>query len=347
MSAIGKEMIKLYPDALQRDKLTATHKQNLEKGTANMLRYFREAGPHLNQKSTTYKLSYSLILDYLEKTQSAISRQNWEYATNRLASLGEVCTSCHTQDSALRTLFSGAERQSFPDDLAYAEFNYFTRNYELAEQYYDAFLKSGNKHSETALLTSYRRLVTIYAQIYNRPGEGANRLQAYLKTLKPASDTKDQLVAMIYGLQSLEQNGLSKVNRADFDTLQKYVNLYLGKLDQPLSDLILRPEEEVSRVWLRGQLYHFLNDHPDSPELPKILFWLAVSDRSLDYAYFFSLADMYLMECMLNHQKHPYAKRCYQEYREYLLFSYTGSGGEFLPDEVEDELEKLKSSLAK
>ena len=345
MSHIGTDMVALYPIVVSPDLPTEKDKAQIQIKTASLLELFRQARPFFAEKSKTYKLSYSLILDYLENTQRAIDRNKWQSVTLRLSSLGEICTSCHTQDTKLRSLYAGTGREAFPDDLAYAEFNYFTRNYMQAERFYTRFLENAEKQDDVGILLVFQRLITMYAQIYNLPGDGADKLQAFLLQLEGKGMKVGQLVPLVFGMKTLQKSGLSKVDEVDFNDLKKYVRKYLGSLDGPMSSFVVRPEEEVERVWLRGLLFHYLNRQPKNDEIPQILFWLSVTDRSLDYNYFYSLADMYLKECVYSYKEHPIAEKCYQEYREYMLFSYTGSGGEFLPMEIEEELEILRGRL--
>ncbi|MDH5218891.1 MAG: hypothetical protein OEX19_14415 [Gammaproteobacteria bacterium] len=345
MSQIGTDMVGLYPIVVSADLPGEKDKAQIRNKTASLLEAFRKAGPFFGEKSKTYKLSYSLILDYLENTQRAIDGNKWQSVTLRLSSLGEICTSCHTQDTKLRSLYAGTGRGAFPNDLAYAEFNYFTRNYMQAERFYARFLENAGKQDDVGILLVFQRLITIYAQIYNLPGDGADKLQAFLLKLEGKGVKTEPLVPLVFGMKNLQKSGLSKVDDVDFSDLKKYVRKYLGPLDGPLSSFIVRPEEEVERVWLRGLLFHYLNRQPSNDEIPQILFWLSVTDRSLNYNYFYSLADMYLKECVYSYKEHPYAEKCYDEYREYMLFSYTGSAGEFLPPEVESELKDLRERI--
>jgi len=100
----------------------------------------------------------------------------------------------------------------------------------------------------------------------------------------------------------------------------------------------------VQRVWLRGQLYHYLNDKPKPDEIPKILYWLAVADRSIAYNFYFSMTDLYLKHCVLKYPKHPYAPRCYHEYREYVAYNYTRNGMP-VPAGIKKEISEMQVKL--
>jgi len=98
-------------------------------------------------------------------------------------------------------------------------------------------------------------------------------------------------------------------------------------------------------VYSSGLLQEYLYNHPASPLLPKILFWASISERQLSKSYFYSLADVYLKECIKKFPKDPYAKRCFKEYEDNLYFGYTGSGGTHLPPQEKKELETLRQMI--
>ena len=118
-------------------------------------------------------------------------------------------------------------------------------------------------------------------------------------------------------------------------------------MDQPLPAIRVAPDQEVQRLWLSGILYHYLNRKPPAEEIPKLLYWLAVNDRVVGYSYYFSLADLYLKECVYNYAQHPYAQRCYAEFKEYVNFIYSGSGGTYIPPELTQEMRKMKEAITR
>ena len=104
-------------------------------------------------------------------------------------------------------------------------------------------------------------------------------------------------------------------------------------------------QEEVTRVWLRGQLYHYLNTNPKENEIPILLYWLSVTDRSIAYNFYFSLADLYLKQCTLNYPDHPYAHRCFDEYKNYVYYTYQKHGVK-IPQYIQVELIQMKNALS-
>jgi hypothetical protein len=66
-------------------------------------------------------------------------------------------------------------------------------------------------------------------------------------------------------------------------------------------------------------------------EVPRLLYWLAVSDRALHYRFYDSLSRHYLEQCMREHTDHAFTKECFKEYEMLMVVSFSGSGGVYLP----------------
>lgn len=345
MDEIGKVMVDIYPLVVAKRALKKAEIQKIEKALDNLSKFFSDAKPFIKQKSDGYQVSYEFVSEYLKVVKSVLARQHIDYARSHLYALGEICTTCHTQDSTLRTLFSGTTRDHFDTDYAYAEFNYMTRNYDEAVKYYEMHLSSPVKKTEIEIIQPLQRIITISTQVNNRPTEGITRLKKYLKLKDHTMDTEIQLENWIRGLEQLNNNGLINDKPVNFDALKSYTEKYLGELDKLNIELYSNAKQEVQRVWLRGQLYHYLNDKPAADEIPMILYWLSVADRSIAYNFYFSMTDLYLKQCVMKYPKHPYAHRCYREYREYVDYTYTRNN-EPIPEGIKKELRELKMKLS-
>jgi len=350
MSEIGNTMVELFPLIMAKRAITAEEKIKMEHSVSRLIHLFQKAGPQIMKQSDTYQVSYDYVLDFLQGATRAFKKEDYNFARSHLYALGSICASCHTQDTKLRTLFSGTSRNHFTSDIAYAEFNFITRNYDEAIKYYDKHLTSDQEKTELSIAQPLQRLITIYTQIYNTPGAGAVQLKKYLTLKKHTHTTRDHLTKWITGLERLEASGIKNIDNTDFSSLdfsllEKYVKQNFGDLNEPLTSIFSTPEEEISRVWLRGQLYRYLNNNPKHSEIPRIIFWLALCDRSIGYNFYFSLADLYLKQCIIKHSDHPYAKRCFDEYKEYVNFSHTGSSGIFIPADIQKELDELEQII--
>lgn len=343
MTEIGQTVEPLFPLLFDEKKFERPKNRELvHKSVIKLRALFNEAKPHFETKSPTYKISYGVIDEQLGNALVAMKYDNNSYTRNILKEFVSICTSCHTQDSKLRTLFNGVSRRHFTTDLQFAEFNYMTRNYNVAIDYYNRHLKSAKKIPEVDILTIMKRILTINTQIRNRPEDAYTELAKLKDFPNHTNYTAKNLQAWLAGLTELKKQQASKVTHVTMDQLKVYVEKILGPLHDPGAAEFPTKKEKVSRVWLRGLLYHYLNNHPPKEEVPVILYWLAIIDRSINYSFYYSLADMYLKECMLQYTSHPYAKKCYEEYESYITFAYSGSRGTDIPEDVQQELKALK-----
>ena len=345
MAEIGHLMVEQYPLIVATHSLSPAEKKTLYQATRKLEYLFEQAQPLIERKSETYQISYELILKHLQNIEKAFRQNRVLFARKQLRSMGTLCSSCHTQDTQLRTLFKTHDRALFSSDYDYAEFNFMTRNYKTAIKYYDRYLSSGAAKTELDIIMPLQRLMTIYLQVFQAPKQAKYTLSKYLSLKQHSPDTRQQLKGWISGLDKLNAQQMVEPKKLTFFYLKKLVKQYIGDASQFQAELFSTPEEEVARVWLRGRLYHYLNNQPPADQVPAILYWLSICDRTLGYDFNYSFADIYLKDCITRFPENPYAKKCFKEYESFLTLSYSGSGGTFLPPEVEDEIYSLKKIL--
>ncbi|MCI0504955.1 MAG: hypothetical protein L0Z73_02480 [Gammaproteobacteria bacterium] len=343
MVKIGQTVQGLFPVLFDEKAMEqSAGRQQLNDAVSKLDTLFNEAKPHFDIRSPTYRISFEVIHTQLADAMVAMKHDNYRHAINIVKEFVSVCSSCHTQDPQLRTLFSDVGRDRFGNDLQFAEFSYMTRNYVTAMAHYLKYLTSAGELSEADLMTVMKRILTINTQVYNRPEDALNELTKLRDNPRHTKYSRKNLEEWLAGLEDLRQQQVSAAASPDMAQLKLYVDKILGPLHDPGAADFPSKKEKVSRVWLRGRLYHYLNTLPPREEIPVILYWLAIIDRSTDYSFYYSLADMYLKECMLQYTSHPYAQKCYDEYEAYITFSYSGSRGTDIPDDIEQELKALK-----
>ena len=152
MVNIGHTMEGIFPIIFDNEKPDKNDQKKLKKSTEKLSKLFEKAKPHIDAKSPTYRISFEVIETQLSQALSAIKYKNFNYTKSILNDFTSICTTCHTQDSKLRSLFPNVKRESFGSDYNYAEFNYMTRNYQPAIDYYNKHLKNVSKISEAELL---------------------------------------------------------------------------------------------------------------------------------------------------------------------------------------------------
>ncbi|MBC7372216.1 MAG: hypothetical protein H7326_11660, partial [Bdellovibrionaceae bacterium] len=104
---------------------------------------------------------------------------------------------------------------------------------------------------------------------------------------------------------------------------------------------------ELNYLRVSGVLYDFLNDHPETPLKPDILYWLSFCETQNRYQNFYSLPEMYLKQCVTEYPQNPIAAKCLKEYQDLITFAYSGSSGTHIPAEVTKELKSLQELVRK
>lgn len=344
MTKIAEVMEQLFP-LITDDRYSKTEIDTIKKHVQRLEKLFSGVGHDIKKKSDAYQISYTYISEYLDNILFDFEKNRIRFALGRLQNIGEICISCHTQDKQFRTIFKNQSNNNFADDMAQAEFNFITRNYLIAESFYQNALKKLDSNSTNKIQFIARRLIVIYTQVLDNINEGGVSLKKALNISISDQKVVEYLNGLIEGLTMLQEAGVSHASAISFNEIESLVTKYLGAYLTVTPVFYSTPQEEVGRVWLRGMLYHYLNTAAQKKEMPYLLYWLSLTTRSIGYNYDYVLADFYIKECMQRYSKHEFAKSCYNEYERYVTFYYTNPLETVLPIEIDRELKKYKKMV--
>ncbi|MFV2058505.1 MAG: hypothetical protein ACC707_18740, partial [Thiohalomonadales bacterium] len=292
-----------------------------------------DAAPHFQNKSVTYQVSYKIIKKHVEKLIEIYNEGHFNHFKSMMRSTGGICASCHTQDRAQRTLFGGVTRGEFSNDFEFAEFNFITRDYSAAVQYYSRYFDSLTSHQqEKYQLSALRNVLTIYVQIYNEPRKAIEAIERYLKNDKFSTYVRKTLEKWVSGLKLIEK------------AVEKNLPITYSRIEADVNKYLL-PNQTFSKIeyhlWLKGRMYRYLSTTATKKQIPALLYWLSIASSLTDTSYYYSLADLYLKQCMREYTTDPYAKKCYEQYNENVVNSFSGSHGTDIPDSLLVELDEL------
>lgn len=314
---------------------------------------FKEA-KHLKKISTPgFQPSFEVVSEHLDQTLETFTTQNKMFARTRLKATAQLCISCHTQlpNGASSTFrhFDSVKKNQFYNDFEYADYLFLIRNYTGAVRYYKEEIRKRiekNKalkalhSSKTSYYIDYtiekslNRLVTIYTKVFYRPSKAISLLTPYLKNEDIPQNLRNDLKDWISDLKKWDaRKFLGKVNNDR--ELKSFIKEDLNE-DSP---------SDVTLLVAAGVLYKYINSHPNSQLVPLSLYWLGKIDNKLEHSYFFSLSEIYLKNCVKKYSSSPYAKQCYQQYKENLEMGFTGTAGTDIPEEELAKLKELKSYL--
>lgn len=303
--------------------------------------------PVLNQEN--FKFSWKVLQSHVTETERVFRTGNKSYARWMTQSTLSVCMSCHSQMPAnSRSVIAMNEFNDvtmFTSDFDQAEFMFATRIFDKATVAYDQMIKSYDpkKLRYEQLQTALERQVAYYSRIAKDPKVAADKFRSYLAVKNIPVSLKENIKAWLKQFDNwIPEKRLNVASVSDKD-LEAFVKKNL-KLDS--SDVLDASSPFlVNYLKVSGVLYEYLLLHPKSKMTPQVLYWLALCDRSVNYTFFFSLADMYLQECMMEYPASPIAKQCYKEYEDQTIAGYSGSSGTHLPTEVRSHLEGLKKMV--
>jgi len=338
MSQLGQAMSNLFPLAVDGKRLDTSESQKILKDNiAALVDTVPTVMPHFAQKSLTYQLSFDIIQDHINDLQKAFENKRYNHVKSMLRATASICVSCHSQDKQRRTIFEGLPRQQFKSDFSYAEYNYITRNYDQAERFYLSYLNNPGKHDKEAdQLTALRNLLSIYTQILNDVGKGAEVFGKIQKNKHLTVYAKKKVSTWLSGMKQIASLS-GHDDDGNFERINSLVKQYIEAKDSPSKLEYL--------YWIRGMVYRYLSTSPKNDEIPVLLYWLALTERGTTQNVYFSLGDLYLKECMLIYPNTSIAKKCYDEYEDAITFSYSGSRGTEIPEDIQDDLKKFKEMV--
>jgi len=336
MTAMGRAISNLFPLLIDSVPLDSMPSQKiLEENIKSLVEIIPQVKSHFSQKSVTYQLSFDVIQNHMTGLQTALANKRLNHVKSMLLATTAICVSCHSQDSHTRTLFVGYGRDKFKSDFSFAEYNFITRNYEQAESFYLRYLNKPGKHNNEAdQLTALRHLLNIYTQILNNPAKGLETFKKIKKIKFLSAYSRKKVQVWLNGLDEITKLNANK-NELNFSQINSYTDKFILAEN--------RPTHLEHLYWIRGMIYRYLGSAPKEDEIPTLLFWLALSERGDNQSVYFSLGDLYLKQCIVKYPNSPVAKKCFGEYKDAIEFSYSGSKGTDIPDDIQEDLNNLQA----
>lgn len=313
MSEIAKVMKKIYPDMYTiQDELSEERAKQLAANLNRLMTLFEDNQMHFKRSSKTRTISYNVMMSQLKLTKLIIESKQKYLAREFLSVTTSVCLSCHLQDHKGQTLFSPLSRNEFESDFEFAEYSYMTRNMDQALEYYSRYIDSDLKKDDYRIQTALKRKLAIHVLHKKNAGRAIND---FVKTLGNASletEQKEDLAKWIKDLKKWDKSPLAKMN--NFLALKRFVATRLDPLMDGKFNLKVF-ESPVVLLQLLSQINDYINKGPSQDEMPFLLYWLAVSDRGLNYQFVYPMAEYYLRECMERYPTHEVAHMCKKEYQ--------------------------------
>lgn len=300
--------------------------------------------PVLNKEN--FRFSRQVLENHISETEKVFQTGNKPFARWMLNSTMSVCMSCHVQMPApKRNIFEFEKTENYFSDFEQAEFLFATRDFEKASEKYDKIIKRNLKFDDKfEVERSLERQVAYYSRIKRNPAEAVKKFESYLKARNLTERSYRDIANWLQQFKKWQNQQIFDPQKASEKEILKFAREHLDPLTPKTSNDSYGPDL-VTHLYVSGVLYEYLFTHHKVQSTPELLYWLAISDRLINHNFFFSLADMYLRECVISYPSNLIAKECYREYEKEMILSYSGSSGTHLPADVAKDLQILKDMV--
>jgi hypothetical protein len=333
MQHLADSVVRLIPIVSEKE----FNADDFSQEAVTLKRYFDQAGPHFADQPVDTRINYDMLKERLDQVNRLTSDRGLLSARNLLSESMELCASCHIRDGMAKPGF-GISRVKHLSEYQAAEFSYLSRDYDSALASYRNFLadKNADPYQRSQALD---RMLSITAEVVG----DLNVAGSVLKEVTLADQSEAFRVKQ---WQSVFQKlkGDSLVSPLSFTTTTA-MDRFLT-VDWPgLQSLMDWNEQQAYWMLIRRQLNILLQGASVTGEIPILLYWLAVADRSTHFQFFESPSRRYLERCIRDYSQHAYARKCFDEYELLMIVSYSGSAGVNVPDEVRKEIDELRQLL--
>lgn len=295
------------------------------------------------ENSPGFRITFSLLKDHIEKTQTAFERGEMDYVRMRLNGMGNLCASCHMQAPKISD-FKGYEfviERSREASFANAEFLFTLRRYDEALDQYNTLFRTYPKSKITSdqLPEAYRHKIAIFARVLRDPNLAIKNLTEDLKNQDLPQDVRQNLESWIASLKDWQKE---KVDPAKLTTPKLLEFITKNTPTEMVRKIAPENPQLLTLLRLSGLLYERLYKEPNGKHAQETLYLLAKLERSLAPLYWYPMNEIYLKECVVKFPRQSFSKKCFDAYQEGMSERYFGRP---IPEGVQQSLDAMKGYL--
>ncbi|HEY8272644.1 MAG TPA: hypothetical protein VIG33_17250, partial [Pseudobdellovibrionaceae bacterium] len=159
----------------------------------------------------------------------------------------------------------------------------------------------------------YKRKIAYFARIQRNPKAAIANLKADAANSKLPKNVKKNLKDWIHYFESWSEEGAKDPAKLSNENFLAYAKAETDKNTSGRKISIADPAI-VNLLRVSGLLYERVFKTPNVTSTPEMLYLLAKCERDLSPIQKYSLADIYLRECVLEFPKSSIAKKCFKDY---------------------------------
>ncbi len=342
MGEAGKILTSLLSRASSPERFSRKDQSELVKAELQRLdKLFRENEAHFKYKSPTPELMalQGLVREALETHQ----RGRVELARQMVRGLPTLCLSCHSQDQFHAWVYRTKELEG-ATTLEKAEFALATRRPEEARLFLTSYFADKSLRPDEEVIKAIRLEMQIGLW---QERDIASIETDVLKHLERFPQRQMVLRHVSGWAKGLAQ--AKKLLKTPVKSVLQWPSIMKAAFgeSEPRLGLMAPPDDEALFMCFRQELHRLLRASPGEQDKPWLYYWLSWTERGIGHDFLYSLGDGYLRICMDQWPKSPAAKKCYDEYKSYTEFAYSGSAGTSIPADVQTELDSYRRKVGR
>lgn len=318
--------------------------KSIAKGMDDLVASMKLARHDTLIKHDLFAPSYALITQNLKQSADAFKKGKKDYALWSLRETLSLCLECHSKlPTDYPSSFQNGELQidqrqwKSPYDLGMAQL--------IVRRYVDAkasFTRSIQDKviikDEKTIHRPLEQILFIQTRILKDPQGMIVIIDDYLK--------KDNLPPQINNLLRSWKKGLlgwkDEKYLGSAMSGEKDLKDFIARRLLPLKKMNFHETNKTDLLLASGILSTYFFENQTSSSSPDLSFWLGWIEKRLKRDQFLTSGDLYLKQCIRKYPSHPITRECLKEYKESLEFDFSGSGGTFIPDDLQKEYDELK-----
>ncbi len=348
MKGIAEELLELTPYIVSdQDFQSKKNKKIILKQVSLMKKGFAELSMHPSMNMSGLSLNRSVMSEQLSQIESLYKDQKFDLARYKFLSALNLCVSCHSQseEKNIERIYTSSEKSGLlKANFEKAEYFYLTRQYENALKFYNLYINEFKKsEDDEKLFRSFERKLNYYIRVKRDYSLAKQNFTEDLKNKDIPNRVRAEVndwLKILSGKSLWDGFDPKKVTDIEMD---KFLKTFDDHEEGPI--FTVTDSTEVLDMDLSSILLEYYNFHPDTKLGAKILYWLAVLDKRLNDDLFFSLGDLYLVQCMEKYPQDPVARDCFETYVEDLEFYYLSKKSKNFPKEIKQKIENYKKLI--
>jgi|GEM_PF-4318370 len=314
--------------------LVRTELQRLDK-------LFRENEAHFKNRVLTPEIS--ALRGLVREALDAHERGRLDMARQMVRGLPALCLSCHSQDQFHAWVYRTKDLEGV-SNLEKAEFALATRRPEEARLLLVSYFAEKAERTDEEAIRAIRLEMQVSLWQERSLGQIEQDVRKHMERYAQRQLVLRHITGWEKGL-ALAKNLLKTPVKSvlQWPAIMKKA---FGE-SEPRLGLVAPPDDEALFMCLRQELHRLLRADPKEEDRPWLYYWLSWTERGIGHDYLYSLGDGYLKICMKKWPTSPAAKKCYDEYKSFVEFAYSGSSGTSIPADVQVELDHYRKQVGR